>query len=78
MGKLFLTIIVLFSLGYSSENVKTQEQANEEAIAYTYGSTLRHMKQDKEQCNKQFKGAQAQACISGYQKTDENLRKPVR
>lgn len=78
MGKLFLTIIVLFSLGYSSENVKTQEQANEEAIAYTYGATLRHMKQDQEQCNKQFEGVQAQACISGYKKTDENLRKPAR
>ncbi|MDD3008872.1 MAG: hypothetical protein PHQ70_08400 [Arcobacter sp.] len=78
MGKLFLTIIVLFSLGYSSENVKTQEQVIEETVAYSLGSALRHQKQDKEQCNKQFKDAQAKACINGYEKADEALRKPAK
>lgn len=78
MGRLFLTIAVLFSLGYSSENVKTQEQAKDEALANVYGATLRHQKENKEQCNKQFKGVEAQACISGYEKADENLNKPAK
>ncbi|HOI83979.1 MAG TPA: hypothetical protein PKW30_06685 [Campylobacterales bacterium] len=79
MKKVFLTVVLLCGVGglFAGE-VKTQEQSKNETIAFMDGSQIRHMGGDKAQCNKKYKSAEATKCIEGYEKTDANLKQPVK
>jgi len=79
LKKVFLAVVLLCGVsGLLAGEVKTQEQSKNETIAFMDGNQIRHTGGDKAQCNKKYKGAEAVKCVEGYEKTDANLKQPVK
>jgi hypothetical protein len=77
--KLIQAVLIIFiSLAANANETKTQEQSIHESIASAAGSAMRSLgQQPKSDCDKQYQGAEAEACKKGFDATDKMLNKKV-
>lgn len=78
MIKIIVSTMFFPLLIIASEHTKTQEEQIHETIAHVFGSSLRQMKKNSEECSKKYQGYELQACLKGYETADKNLNKPVK
>ena len=69
--KKIILVLLMAAASLSAEQILTNEEKIENTIAYMYGTTLRHTKNNVNGCSTKYSDSLKEACKDGYKDTDD-------